>query len=107
MRAAGQVASEVLVATAKFIEAGKTTGEIDAFAADMIKERGCVPTFYDYRGFPGNICISMNEEIVHGIGGERVIQDGDLVSIDIGVTKDGWIGDNATTVPVGKSGCSR
>jgi len=101
MREAGRLASEVLVATSKFIEAGKTTKEVDEYAGELIKERGGVPTFLGYRGFPGNICISMNEEVVHGIGGDRVIVDGDLVSIDIGVTADGWIGDNATTVPVG------
>lgn len=102
MRTAGRLASEVLVGTAKAIEAGRTTGEIDAIAAEMIKERGCTATFLGYRGFPGSICISVNEEVVHGIGGDRVILDGDLVSIDVGVTADGWIGDNATTVPVGK-----
>lgn len=101
MRIAGEAASEVLQATAKFIEPGRTTAEIDAYAAELIAERGGTPTFLGYRGFPANICISINEEVVHGIGGPRRVQPGDLVSIDIGVTKDGWIGDNALTVPVG------
>ena len=101
MRIAGEAASEVLQATAKHIEPGRTTAEIDAFAAELIKERDATPTFLGYRSFPGNICISINEEVVHGIGNQRRIQPGDLVSIDIGVTKDGWIGDNAVTVPVG------
>ena len=101
MRVAGEAASSVLQATAKFIEPGKTTGEVDAYASELIAEAGGTPTFLDYRGFPGNICISINEEVVHGIGGARRIQPGDLVKIDVGVTKNGWIGDNAVTVPVG------
>jgi methionyl aminopeptidase len=101
MRIAGEAASEVLQAAAKYIEPGRTTAEVDAYAAELIKERKGTATFLGYRDFPGSICISINEEVVHGIGGARRIQPGDLVSIDIGVTKDGWIGDNAVTVPVG------
>jgi methionyl aminopeptidase len=101
MRAAGEVASQVLQASAAFIQPGRTTAEVDSFAAELIAELGGIPTFLGYRGFPGNICISINEEVVHGIGGSRRIQPGDLVSIDIGVTLEGWIGDNAVTVPVG------
>lgn len=101
MRVACETASTILQATASFIAAGKTTGEVDAYAAELIKQHGCVSAFLGYRGFPGNICISPNEEVVHGIGGDRVIVEGDLISIDIGVIKNGWIGDNATTVPVG------
>ncbi|MBJ06597.1 MAG: type I methionyl aminopeptidase [Verrucomicrobiaceae bacterium] len=101
MRIAGEAASEVLQATAKFIQPGRSTVDVDQYAAELIAERGGVATFLGYRGFPGNICISINEEVVHGIGGARRVQPGDLVSIDIGVTLDGWIGDNATTVPVG------
>jgi methionyl aminopeptidase len=101
MRIAGEAASEVLQAAAKYIEPGRTTAEVDAYAAELIKEREGTATFLGYRDFPGSICISINEEVVHGIGSARRIQPGDLVSIDIGVTKDGWIGDNAVTVPVG------
>lgn len=101
MRLACETASAILQATAKFIEVGKTTAEVDAFAAEQIKEHGCVSAFLGYRGFPGNICISPNEEVVHGIGDDRVIEDGDIISIDVGIVKGGWIGDNATTVPVG------
>lgn len=101
MRVAGEAASSVLQATAKFIEPGRTTGEVDAYAGELIKEAGGTATFLGYRGFPGHICISINEEVVHGIGGARRIQPGDLVKIDVGVTKGGWIGDNAVTVPVG------
>ena len=101
MRIAGEAASSVLQATAKFIEPGRTTKEVDEYAGELLAEAGGTPTFLGYRGFPGNICISMNEEVVHGIGGPRRIQPGDLVKIDVGVTKGGWIGDNAVTVPVG------
>jgi methionyl aminopeptidase len=102
LRIAGEAASEVLQATAKHIQPGRTTAEIDGYAAELIREHDAVPTFLGYRGFPANICISINEEVVHGIGNQRRIQPGDLVSVDIGVTKDGWIGDNAMTVPVGQ-----
>ena len=101
MRIAGEAASRVLQATAQFIQPGRTTVEVDSFAAELIADLGGIPTFLGYRGFPGNICISINEEVVHGIGGSRRIQPGDLVSVDIGVTIGGWIGDNAVTVPVG------
>ncbi|MDP0491810.1 MAG: type I methionyl aminopeptidase [Verrucomicrobiota bacterium JB023] len=101
MREACQTASEILQATASFIEAGKTTAEVDAYAAELMKQHRCESAFLNYRGFPGNICIGFNEEVVHGIGNDRVIQDGDIIKIDVGIRKGGWIGDNATTVPVG------
>jgi methionyl aminopeptidase len=69
---------------------------------EKIAELGAKSAFYKYRDFPGQICISMNEEVVHGIGGDLVIKDGDLVKIDVGIKLQGWIGDNAVTVPVGK-----
>ena len=102
MREAGKVASEVLQATAAFIEAGKTTGEVDMFAKDLMAKIGVKSAFHKYRAFPGYTCISMNEEVVHGIGGDRVIVEGDLVKLDVGIKRQGWIGDNALTVPVGK-----
>lgn len=102
MRAAGSLASEILQATAAFIEEGKTTGEVDQFAKEMMEEKKCKSAFYKYRDFPGYTCISMNEEVVHGIGGDRVIKEGDLVKLDVGIKLQGWIGDNALTVPVGK-----
>ena len=66
-----------------------------------MSELGCKSAFLGYRGFPGNICISVNEEVVHGIGGPRRVQYGDIVKLDIGVVQDGWVGDTASTVPVG------
>lgn len=102
MRAACATASEILQATAAFISAGKTTREVDEFAAREIAKQGCTSAFLNYRGFPGNVCVGLNECVVHGIGNDVEIQEGDIVKIDVGIIKDGWIGDNATTVPVGK-----
>lgn len=101
MRIAGEVASTVLQTVAASVKVGVTTKEIDDYAGELIKEHGARSAFLGYRGFPANTCISVNEEVVHGIGCERVINDGDIVSIDVGVQKNGWIGDNALTVPVG------
>lgn len=101
MRAACKSASTVLDRVANLIRPGLTTREVDQAAADFIAEESCKSAFLGYRGFPGHICISVNEEVVHGIGGNRRIQYGDIVKLDIGVIKDGWVGDTATTVPVG------
>ncbi len=101
MRKACQVARDILLKTASEVHAGATTAQIDRIAAAEMKARGCTSAFLGYRQFPGNICISINEEVVHGIGGPRVIQDGDVVKIDVGIYFDGWVGDNALTVPVG------
>lgn len=101
LRKACGIARDILLKTAQQVAAGVTTREIDRYAAAEMKARGCTSAFLGYRGFPGNICISINEEIVHGIGGPRLIQDGDVVKIDIGIFYDGWVGDNALTVPVG------
>jgi len=101
MRVAGQVASEVLMELVKAVEPGRTTLEIDQLAAQLMRDRDCKSAFLGYRGFRGQICISVNEEVVHGIGGPRKIQPGDVVTLDVGVVKSGWIGDNAITVAVG------
>lgn len=101
MRNSCRVASEILDRVSSLIRPGITTGEIDRAAAEYMTEFDCKSAFLGYRGFPGNICISINEEVVHGIGGLRRIQYGDIVKLDIGVVKDGWVGDTATTVPVG------
>lgn len=101
MRVAGGVASDVLQRAAAAIKPGVTTKEIDLYAAELMKEHNCRSAFLGYRGFPAYTCISVNEEVVHGIGSDLVIKDGDIVSIDVGVLKNGWIGDNALTVAVG------
>ncbi|WP_035611735.1 type I methionyl aminopeptidase [Haloferula sp. BvORR071] len=101
MRAAGETASKILMDLVKAVEPGKTTLEIDQLAKELMKESDCKSAFLGYRGFKGQICISVNEEIVHGIGGPRKIQPGDVVKLDVGIVKAGWIGDNAITVAVG------
>jgi len=102
LREAGAKAAEILGCAASMVKAGATTGEIDRAAREFMAERNCVSAFLGYKGFPGHICISVNEEVVHGIGGTRVLGDGDVVKIDVGIlTKKGWIGDNAKSVPVG------
>jgi methionyl aminopeptidase len=101
MRAAGRAAAIVLDRLAKMVAPGITTGEIDRAAGELMAELGCRSAFLGYRGFPGQTCISVNEEVVHGIGGRRRLNYGDLVKIDTGVILDGWIGDTATSVPCG------
>ena len=101
MRTSCRTASDVLDRVSGLIRPGISTGEIDQAAADFMAELNCKSAFLGYRGFPGHVCISVNEEVVHGIGGGRRIQYGDIVKLDVGVIKDGWVGDTATTVPVG------
>jgi methionyl aminopeptidase len=103
MRATGTVAANVLDDVATFITPGRTTREIDEFAAERIKGCGARSAFLGYRKYPCCVCISVNEQVVHGLAGERRVQFGDIVSLDVGVIYNGFIGDNARTVPVG--GC--
>ncbi len=103
MRVSGRAVGETLHELEKMIEPGRTTGEIDARAAELIEAKGGRSAFLGYRNFPGNICISVNEEIVHGIGGPRRLQYGDLVKIDVGIIIDGWVGDSAMTFVVGNA----
>src|SRR3954464_15920538 len=105
MRLACKTASEVLDRVSEVVRPGISTREVDEAAADFMQEAGVKSAFLGYRlghrVFPGNICISINEENAHGIGSQRRIQYGDIVKLDIGVIQDGWVGDTATTVPVG------
>jgi len=101
MRVAGSTAATILMELAKLVQPGRTTGEIDHHAAELMCEHDCRSAFLGYRGFPRQTCISVNEEIVHGMGGPRRILPGDIVKIDVGIIKGGFIGDNATTVPAG------
>jgi methionyl aminopeptidase len=101
MRQAGEAASRILQELADMIAPGVTTGEVDHRASQLMSEAGVRSAFLGYKKFPGHICISVNEEIVHGIGGPRRIAYGDVVKMDVGIIRDGWIGDNATSVPVG------
>lgn len=111
MRRAGQVVAQALAATSAEVRAGITTCELDAVAAEVIASAGAEPSFLDYGadingegGFPGVICVSVNDEVVHGIPGDRVLQTGDLVSIDCGAIVEGWHGDAARSVFVGEPG---
>jgi methionyl aminopeptidase len=101
MRAAGRTAAAILQALAREVTPGRTTGEIDRMAGELMRQHDCKSAFLNYRGFPGQTCISVNEEVVHGIGGARRIMPGDIVKIDVGIVKGGFIGDNATTVAAG------
>lgn len=104
MRPAGVIAQTVLDEVSDFIQPGVTTRQVDEFAAARMKAHGVKSAFLGYRKFPGHLCISVNEEIVHGIGGPRRLNFGDIVSLDVGVVHQGFIGDTARTVAVG--GCS-
>lgn len=101
MREAGRLAAELLRSCAKVVAPGMTTLEIDAVARKTCADLGVESAFLDYHGFPGCICISVNEEVIHGIPGNRVINIGDVVSLDVGVRYRGYNGDNALTVMVG------
>jgi methionyl aminopeptidase len=103
MRPACGVASAVLEEVAAFIQPGVTTKEVDDFAASRIKSYGAKSAFLGYRKYPCCICISVNEQVVHGLAGPRRLEFGDIVSLDIGVVYQGYIGDTAKTVAVG--GC--
>lgn len=102
MRAAGLMVADIHDALRAAVRPGVTTGEMDQVAADLLAERGYKSNFYGYFGFPGHICVSVNEEVVHGIPGDRVIEDGDLVSFDCGAVVDGWHGDACFSVVVGR-----
>ena len=104
MRQAGALANHVLLETAKSIQPGVTTEEIDQIAAKCIEGLGAKSAFIGYKGYPCHTCISVNEEVVHGIAGSRRIDVGDIISLDVGVVYGGFIGDNALTVAAG--GCT-
>ena len=102
MRVAGLVVGRTLELLRTSVHAGMTTLELDQIAEDNIRSAGATPSFKGYHGFTGSICASVNDEVVHGIPGERVIEDGDIVSIDCGAIVEGWHGDAAITVAVGE-----
>ena len=95
MRRAGLVVAEIHKAIRENIKVGMTTDALDVIAAATIKRNGATPNFLNYHGYPKSICVSVNDEIVHGIPGSRTLLDGDLVSIDCGAIIDGWHGDAA------------
>ncbi|RNI21561.1 type I methionyl aminopeptidase [Flexivirga caeni] len=107
MRRAGVVVGECLELLAGSARAGMTTGALDSLAEEFIRAQGGIPSFLGYHGFPGTLCVSVNDEVVHGIPGSRVLADGDLVSIDCGAIVEGWHGDAAITVVVGGDAAAR
>lgn len=101
MRAAGLVVGRTLELLRSEVRAGVSTADLDAIAREKIRAEGATSNFLGYHGFPGVICTSVNDEVVHGIPGSRVLRDGDIISIDCGAIVDGWHGDAAITVAVG------
>lgn len=101
LRKAGEVSARILMEAHAFVRPGITTREIDDYVAELFVREKCGNAFFGYHGYPGHLCISVNEVVVHGIGDDRVLQEGDIVSLDAGAIVDGWYGDNALTCCVG------
>lgn len=102
LREAGRVVARCLAELGRAIRPGVSTGDLDEIAEAFIRREGAIPTFKGYRGFPASICTSVNDEVVHGIPGDRVLAEGDIISVDVGATLHGFIGDAAYTWPVGR-----
>lgn len=101
MKAAGKVVEDTLKLLEKSVRVGMTTAELDRIADEFIRSQGAYPTFLNYNGYPKSVCISVNEEVVHGIPGKRKLRDGDIVSCDVGATLNGFVGDAARTFLIG------
>jgi methionyl aminopeptidase len=102
MREAGRLVGEVLTELAAQVAVGVSTGDLDALAEKRIRQAGATPAFKGYHGYPAAICASINDEVIHGIpSGRRLLQEGDIISIDVGASLDGYYGDSAITLPVG------
>ena len=101
MAVAGEIQARCLRLLAGLVRPGVTTEELDQAAEEFIRAQGSVPSFKGYRGFPASICASPNSMVVHGIPGPEALEDGDLISLDVGVTHEGWVADAAITLPVG------
>lgn len=102
MAKANQIVAQVLLKLKEVVAPGMTTNDLDKMAEEIIRRAGGIPTFIGYRGYPKSLCTSINEEVVHGIPSDRTLLEGDIVGIDCGVTYEGFVGDSAVTVPVGK-----
>ena len=103
MHAAGRLVGEVLTALSTNVAPGVTTGALDAIAEDLIRDAGAIPAFKGYNGYPATICASINDEVIHGIPSkDRVLHEGDIISLDVGASLAGYYGDSAVTVPVGR-----
>jgi methionyl aminopeptidase len=101
MARAGAVVADTLALLEEHIQPGVTTGELDELAEEFIRSRGGVPTFKGYKGYPAATCLSPNAMVVHGIPGKTKLENGDILSVDVGVTLDGFVADSAWTFPVG------
>ncbi len=102
MRKAGRIVGQTLDMIGEHIKPGVTTQQLDMLVEDFILSRGAIPAFKNYHGFPASACISIDDEVVHGIPGERKLKEGEIVSVDVGTIIDGFYGDGAKTFPVGK-----
>ncbi len=102
LKIAGEIVGKTHNYLKQFIKPGITTKELDKLAEDFIRENGATPSFKNYDGFPASICASVNDEVVHGIPNDRILREGDIISIDIGACYQGYHGDSAWTYPVGK-----
>jgi methionyl aminopeptidase len=102
MRRANMLVADVLAELAELVQPGVTTADLDAAAERMVRAAGAEPAFKGYRGYPATLCASVNDEVVHGIPANRPLAAGDIISLDMGVKLDGFFGDSAVTVPVGK-----
>ena len=102
MEAAGRVVAQTLARVGEHVRSGVTTQELDDLAEEFIRSQGGVPTFKGYRGYPASICVSPNAIVVHGIPGPFTLSEGDILSVDVGVTLGGFVGDSAFTFPVGE-----
>ena len=100
LKKSNAIVAEVFQKLKEAIQPGITTKELDQIAEEMILSRGATPAFKGYRGFPATLCISINEEVVHGIPGQRKLKEGDIVSLDVGANLNGYLGDAAITLPV-------
>lgn len=101
MRRAGRIAAMTLDMIGENIGAGMTTGQVDLLVEDFIRSHGAIPAFKNYQGFPASACVSIDDEVVHGIPGKRVIHDGEIVSVDVGTIVDKFYGDSARTYAIG------
>ena len=102
MRESGRILANVLKELETYVKPGISTLEIDKKCYEIIKSYGCIPSFLDYRGFPASLCISVNDEVVHGIPDDYILREGDIVSLDCGVIYEGYHSDAARTIPVGE-----
>ena len=102
MRRAGQVVAQTLQMVGENIKPGMTTAELDRLVEEFIRSQGAIPAFKGYQGFPASACISIDDEVVHGIPGKRVMKEGEIVSVDIGSIVDGYYGDSAYTYAIGE-----